>query len=542
MTFGLIAALALALALASAWVALGGRQRAVAPLAAFVILAGLGRLLLPSAGRVFIPNLTILHEGGTGRTILSIFGLDEHVGELWRIAAHSAPGELPILTLARINRDLAITASAGFAVIVAVVTARPAAAALALLALASSRGFWNGLHSETPAPALWFAFVTATPAWCVLDDGANRPRGQLALALSSLTVSLGLAVAVRSEYVIVALPVVSVALIAAVFGGSELVALRFRLGAIGRRLWRAPWPVPFVMLAAVLAASTGIQALDFHSQLRAVGALPVLALQSPVALLGAVSAPVLALALLGLFDFARGGLARVAVPLALAPLMSVYLTASHGVGYEMSRYGTMAAMGFWLAALAGWLGLDRRADAAGWHPAWRGWFAAALVLAAATAIKLDPAGPGWWDALARTDREAPMRLVNRSLQREARVIVHSLSEAVHCLHVARARSRGEPREPLVLVTFSWHQPPMEEPDPATTVRDLRRRTAGCLRYVRSMDCNLLSAAGVCDADVRDAEALHVTQEPFAPYDDPTEYGEHSPVVRYGVWSIRASGP
>jgi hypothetical protein len=535
-----LAAAALVLGVACAWVKLGRGRQALWALATFALLGGLGGASIRAVGSLVAHDLTVLHEGGTARTLAALFGRDQHAGALWREAIATlarGSGELPVFSLARLNLALGALSAAGVAVLAAVAAKHPAGGLVALLVVASSRTFWNGLHGETPAPAVWFAFVTAAPAWKLLDDARERPPTHHLLALASLLASTTLAAGVREEFAALGAPVTLLALGTFLQGAAAPDALWTRARGALTRLLHAPFAVRAGLAGTLLATAYGASQLDFHARLGVAALAPTLSLHAPAALVTVVPTPVVALALVGVASLARRGVAGVAYVAPLASLFAVYLVGSHGVGWEMLRYATLAAAAVWLAALAGWVALERFATERSWHPAWRSSLALLALFFLPVPWGVDPLGPGWWDAASRVESVPLRRLVDRSAQREARLIVRSLSEAPACLHVARVRARGEPDDPLVLVTFARGQAPEVVRDRAATVQSLRAEAGACLRYVRSLDCNLRRAAGRCDDDLRGAEAALVVHERFAPYDDPTEYGEHTPEVSYGVWRV-----
>jgi hypothetical protein len=535
-TFLALTEATLVLGLLSAWAALGA-ERARRALLAFAALTALGCASLWFVESAVARDLTILHEGGTARTLDALYGVDQHVGPLWRDAARSLawrPGELPVVTLVRVNFLLAALAVAGLTVLAATAAGSPAAGLVALALLAASRAFWNGLYSETPAPALWFAVVAAAPAWKILDEARERPRGQRLLALASVASSAGLAVGLRSEFAplggLLTLLALAAALRADLIDGAWARAREFTLRAL-----RSPWPIRLALALALALWNAAGGGVDFHRRLALAAVVPSLAPQAPAALCAVTPWPVVGLALVGVASLARGGPPRAAFAFATAGLLSVYLVASHGVGWELLRYGAMAAMTVWLAAVAGWCALEDFARERGWHPAWRSSAAALALLFVPVPGSLDPLGPGWWDADARVPNVPFRRLVNQSHQREARLIVGALADEPACLFVARVRRRGEPDDALELVTWRRGQAPAPVA-PSVTVRDLRPTAGVCLRYVRSLDCNLRRATG-CDDDLRGAEALRVVRERLAAYDDPKEYGAHAAEVTYGVWRV-----
>jgi len=539
MIFLVLALAALGLALACTWTLFAGDKVAVRTIALAVLGVAVGVALAARDQDVLLHDLTILHEGGTARTIEALFGRDQHVGELWRGAAEglARPGEIPIAALLRVNLVLALVSVMGLAILAVHVARHPFAAVVALVLVASSRAFWNGLHGETPAPALWFACVTAVPAWRLLDGAQGRPPTQHLLALVSLAVSTGLAVGVREEFVVLGGPATFLALCIFLFGPEPVARAWGGLRSLGVRMLQAGWPFRLAGVVALLAGTLAISWLPFHTRLRVTALLPVLAFQAPAALLAVTPFPVVLLALLGAVASLRGGVVRGLVRLALACLLAVYLVASHGVGWEMHRYGLMAVAMVWAMALAGWEALEHVAERHGWHRSWRFSLALSAFFYIPVPWGVDPTGPAWWDASERGENRPHRLLVDRSLQREARLLVRSLMEAPMCLHVARVRPHGEPGAPLVLVTFGRDRAPAYHYDPQASVSALRAETGSCLRYHRSLDCGLRRMGGRCDDDVRGAREERVVREPFAPYDDPMEYGVHTAEVVYGVWRI-----
>lgn len=539
MTFLALALAALALGAACAWAALGA-DRAANALAAFALLGALGWAAVELAEPSLARDLTVLHEGGSARTLDAIYGLDQHAGWLWRDAARSPvrrAGELPVAALLRVNLALASLSAAALAVLAAVATGRPVAAAVALLLLASSRGFWNGALSETPAPAVWFAMASAVPAWSILDDAHKRPPQHHLLALASIAASGALAAGVRAEFAIYAAPFALLAVAVFVAGAPALdPAWALVRGALARML-RAPWPLRLAVAFGLLAFTGLSPYLDFHARLWLAAAAPTLAPRAPVALLTVTPAPAAALALLGCVRLAQGGAARALFAAATAGLFGVYLVASHGVGWEMLRYGAMGAMGVWLAAVAGWLALEDVAAARAWHPAWRSSLAMVPLFFVPGPGSVDPSGPGWWDADARGRPRPWLRLADQTHQREARIVVQALTEAPDCLFVARARRSGDPHGAMELVTFGRGRAPRPAPAGAT-VRSLRAGSRRCVHYVRTLDCDLLGpASAACADDLRGAVEEFAVRERAALYSDPGEYGAHAPEVRYGVWRV-----
>ncbi len=150
--------------------------------------------------------------------------------------------------------------------------------------------------------------------------------------------------------------------------------------------------------------------------------------------------------------------------------------------------------------------------------------------------RVDAAGPTGGTRAPGRARSPSAELAIRTSQREVRAIVHALIDDRDCLFVARARRGGELRGAMVLVTFGEGRGPAVVADPAVTMRDLRAAATSCLRYFRTLDCDLPSGAR-CDEDVRGAAPLTVARERLAAYSDPDEYGEHAPEVRYGVWRV-----
>lgn len=539
MTFLAVCLAALGLGLACAWVALGGGGRAVWTIAAFALLAAFGGLAASLAGAVVEHGLTVLHEGGSMRTIQAVFGQDRHVGWLWRDAAGALrwdENELPVVALVRVNIALAGLSAAALAVLASVATGRLLAGAVALVLLAGSRGFWNAACSETPAPAVWFAFVAAAPAWKLLDEARARPPLQHLLAFASLAACGALAAGVRDEFAVHGGLFAALGLVTFLHGAKALDGPYERLRGVGRWLLRAPLPVRLAVVVGALGLTSAGTGFGFRTRLALSAAFSTLSLQQPIALLAVTPLPVVALSLLGVAALTRGGPARAGFALATAALLGVYLVASHGVGWEMFRYSCLVAMGVWLAALAGWQELDAHATERGWHPSWRSSFALLSLVFLPLPGRVDAAGPDWWDASARARQVTFRQLANQTSQREARAIVHALLDDRDCLFVARARRGGESRGAMVLVTFGEGRGPAVVADPAASVRDLRANAVSCLRYFRTLDCDLPAGAR-CDEDVRGAAPLGVVRERLAAYSDPDEYGEHAPEVRYGVWRV-----
>lgn len=533
-----LVAAALALGLACARVALGGARGRWA-IAAFALLGAVGGLAAPLAGAVVEHDLTVLHEGGSMRTLQAIFGQDGHVGWLWRDAAGALrwdENELPIVALVRLNIALAALSAAALAVVASVAAEHAAAGAVALVLLAGSRGFWNAACSETPAPAVWFAFVAAAPAWKILDEARARPPHQHLLAFASLAACGALAGGVRDEFIAYGGLFAALGLGTFLQGAAAFDGAYERVRGAAVRVLHAPLPLRVaIVCAAVVLASVGTR-FGFHARLALSAAFSTLSLQAPVALLAVTPLPVVALSLVGAASLARGGPVRAAFALGTTALLGVYLVASHGVGWEMLRYGCLGAMGVWLAAVAGWRVVEGFARERSWHPSWRSSLALLSLVFVPLPGRVDAAGPDWWDASARARQVTFRQLANQTSQREARAIVHALIDDRDCLFVARARRGGELRGAMVLVTFGEGRGPAVVADPAVTMRDLRAAATSCLRYFRTLDCDLPSGAR-CDEDVRGAAPLTVARERLAAYSDPDEYGEHAPEVRYGVWRV-----
>lgn len=540
MTFLAVALAALALGLACAASLLRGavswRRAALAALG--VLAVAVDR----ADWEVSPERITVLHEGGTRRALDAIFGRDEHVGRLWLDLAASPVARafaLPIEGLVQVNLVLATLSLAGLACVAWVATGRAVAAALTLLLVHQSSGFWNAAHSETPAPAVWFAFVTAAPAWKILDEARARPPTQHLLALASVVASAALAVGVREEFALHGGAMVALALGTFLVGGEAAESAFARVRDVGARFLRAPWPVRVGAVAASVLAVDWAERV--HAPLRhrlAFAALvpSALPLQGVAAAQAVTALPALALALIGLVALARGGAARAVYALATLSLLSVHVVASHGVGWEMFRYGAHDVMALWLAAVAGWCALERHAAARDWHPSWRSSLAAGCAALALAPDRYEAAAPAWWDADARSQPPDMRRLAGQTRQREARVILRALRDEPACLFVGRARRWGEPRGAWELVTFGVGRPLTTVGDPAVTVRDLRATAGRCLRYVQTLDCNLRGERR-CDDDLRGAVPRRVVRERLATYNDPAEYGEHAPEVSYGVWRV-----
>ena len=303
--------------------------------------------------------------------------------------------------------------------------------------------------------------------------------------------------------------------------------------AVARRLRSAHWGVQCALLAATLVPSWLVQRAPFSTRVAVAALVPSPeSLRLPIAVSSVAPLPVVVLAVLGVVSSVGRSPLRALTAFLVVQLFAVYLLACHNVGWEMLRYSTMAAAFLWLFALVGWATVDAHAERVAWRPSWR---PAAVVLAAllvANRGTSKPTHPGWWTASARNQG----LVVLQSKQREAQAIIRATLREPDCVFVARVHHDGR-HGPMVLATFGLHQTLTVYTSPEVTLADLRPPSTQCARYFRTLDCD--SAGGErCEEDLRHASPEHVTTERLAVYNDPDEYGQLAPVVRYGTYRLR----
>lgn len=539
MTLLVLLVLAAGLSLVAAWAcAEPGRQRVVL-VGGVVLASALWLVACVFGARGPIDDLYVLHEGGSACTLRSMFGVDAHAGALWSEALHKlADGDAPPLVwLRRVNHVCAGLALIGVAAVAGVATRSLLGIGVVFWMLWLSRSYQTGQISETPAPVLWFAVVAAAPGWKLLDEAPRRPRGHHILAALSLAACTGVAVGVRTEFALPGVVVVGLAL-AVFWSGPEAVdRADVRCRAVLRALAIAPLEVRSAMLLAVLALPRIAERASFHTRVMVAAALPTPDFVGvPLAVASTTPFLVLALAVVGVAVGLAGRAPRSLAALTTIQLLMVYLVASHGVGWEMLRYTTLAAALLWLHALAGWVAIERYATRAGWHPAWRSTVGLLVVALSIGAWNTNPSHPGWWNANARNQG----LVVRQSKQREGAAILRALRDNPACTMVARVRRDGSRDAPMVLATFGWRRPLRFAAFPGATPRDLQVLHEPCVLYFRTLDCNR-EASALCDADVVGAAPERVIRERFAIYSDPQEYGLLAPEVTYGIWRYRREG-
>ncbi len=287
-----LVAAALALGLACARVALGGARGRWA-IAAFALLGAVGGLAAPLAGAVVEHDLTVLHEGGSMRTLQAIFGQDGHVGWLWRDAAGALrwdENELLIVALVRLNIALAALSAAALAVVASVAAEHAAAGAVArpprrLAGLLERRLLRDpgprrvvrlrrrGPRVEDPRRGARPPAAPAPPrvrlAGGVRRAGGGRPRRVHRLRR-----------ALRGPRARHPPP-----------GGRGLDEAYERVRGAAVRVLHAPLPLRVaIVCAAVVLASVGTR-FGFHARLALSAAFSTLSLQAPVALLAVTPLP-----------------------------------------------------------------------------------------------------------------------------------------------------------------------------------------------------------------------------------------------------------
>ena len=529
-----VATLSLSLASLRALLDASSFRRVVAGMGAACAVCAAAVGLLPSERLASL--VTVLHEGRNERAIEALFGRDHHVGPLWSAcaAALTRPGHVPILDLVRCNLLLTAAAAAALGAVAGLATGKLGAAVITFGLFVTSRGALNGAFSETPAPLLWCLTLAATPAWTLLERAVERPRRQRLLAFGTLALCALEAACTRSECALLGAPFV---VLGAAHAAGRPQQFEDAL-ALARRglaaLACAAWPARLAALAWVIGVPSMSRYLDFTPKLllNALWPFTPSSARIPVALLALAPFAVVMVATVGAVASLRANVGRVTLVLSVLSMHGVYLTACHGVGWEMFRYAMLPFAAVWLLAILGWLELERYAAGAAWPRTWR-WWIACLGLLLSTVASSDPAEPGWWDDDVRKPTGP---LIGLSEQQAARLLLEQLRQAPRCVFVARVRTGGMRYGAPMLAVFGTNVG-LSFVNANLPVRlAAARADAPCVRYYWSLDCNMLEGPS-CVADIVGARPIQIWRGRHAVYSDSAEYGPLTPEVVFGVWSL-----
>jgi tetratricopeptide (TPR) repeat protein len=478
------------------------------------------------AGRIPADWVTPMHEG-TGRTdLLQLYGEAAHAGlnfglvrRLWQ-----GPGRRDLRGVVRMNAALAgLNACLYLLAAWSVLESLLPALGFALL-FAANRNYVHAALSEVPGQLLTLYFLLGVLAAAVL-----RARGRIGawrawaawLMLAALTLLAG-----RTR-----LETVMTGVLAAALGLARLA--RAAEDVRGDFLWRRlkgvlDWGAAGKALLLLFLAALSVRWWDAPERwtwvpdgLRPFNPSFVLL---PAFLWDYLPGGLVLLTLAGLVHGVRNLGAFLGLPVSLLVLYRTYHSAGGASYCDMFRYATHWTPMALFLALFGWreiaslLGPKARRTA----------LAVVLVL-----FLVPPGGPV--HALysgGKASREH--RLWRGHNQEEVRFLLKAIDEAPDAVFVTRIASGWAFfGRPLPFVVF-------DEPGARTLGEELRGQKwlpRGRLLFYRGLDCSLEGAAQDCMERVPGARPVRELEFANPRLCDPSEYGEHTPRIRLGLYEF-----
>jgi hypothetical protein len=473
--------------------------------------------------------ITVLSEGTGKRNVLHVFGEGVRAGPGFSALTGlvTRPDVLPIRSVVHLNVCLTLVNGALY-FLVARQVLKSALGAFVLLALfvASPMLRFSAL-SELPSQLIGLYLLSSVVGAFGLRS-EHQTTSRLAFAL--LFVSTVLVALTRVEVAVLGAGALAIGALHVRSGPAAVSALERRLIELLRRLWKLPWWQHALWIAAFLVlerafsgrlawAIAGVSPANFSFVL------------FPFFAASVVPIPALVLFLLGVVHAVRHLFAFLLLPITLLVLYRVFHVASHGVAFEMLRYGSMLLPVMMVLAPFGWRELRWFAQRRGWSDRWRPY--SIVVLGLATIVGR-PHG-------ARD--LVPMWRLERDQQRDVRALVSSIEHHPSCAIVTRVQREDHD----VGARASWDFMVF-----GARYRDVRALSAGdltpegaasiaapdaaCVLFHHGLDCNRLAAD--CRSALGPARELYLDRHASSPYSDVDEYGAHRPVIELGLYALK----